>query len=113
MNLARNSNIIELVTEDRVRTLLDEYIFNSDSDHLSDSDVESDHLSDSDVGDDDDLVWSTPSPVEPAPGPGSVDLPGPSHSNSYALTTSSNTTISALDPRQILFHIITQPSLFL
>ena len=76
MNLARNSNIIELVTEDRVRTLLDEYIFNSDS--------ESDHLSDSDLKDDADLVLSMPPPVEPAPRPGSVDLPGPSHSSSYS-----------------------------
>ncbi len=63
MNLARDSNITDLATEDRVRQLVIDYVFNSDS--------ESDHISDSDVSDNDDLVWGMPmptaTPTEPQP----------------------------------------------
>ena len=79
MNLARDSNITDLATEDRVRQLVIDYVFNSES--------ESDHISDSDVSDNDDLVWGMPmptaTPTEPQPArvPGSVNVPGPSSSN--------------------------------
>ena len=67
MNLAGDSNITDLPTEERVRKPVNEYVFNSDS--------ESYHLSDSD-----DLVWAMPAPAS-AFDPGSVNAPGSRYSS--------------------------------
>ena len=68
MNLARDSNITDLATEDRVRQLVIDYVFNSDS--------ESDHISDSDVSDNDDLVWGMPMPTATPTEPQPARVPG-------------------------------------
>ena len=67
MNLAGDSNITDLPTEERVRKLVNEYVFNSDSEYY--------HLSDSD-----DLVWAMTAPAS-AFDPGSVNAPGSRYSS--------------------------------